>query len=325
MGAMAFKLQPAAKDYLWGGSSLKTKYGKQIYVDPLAETWECSTHPDGPSVVAGGVYAGRTLTEVLARHPEFLGTRALALTVGKPELPIIVKLIDAAKDLSVQVHPDDEYARKVENSLGKTEMWYVLQVAEGARLVYSFNRDVTVEEVRAAVEDGSMEQLLNYVPVEQGDFFYVEAGTVRAICAGALLVEVLENSNITYRLYDYDRMGKDGKKRELHVEKALQVADHSRSQFSREIERKAVQEDGYTTELLKSCKHFTVSCVRVDSVAPVRPDESSFHTLLCIEGEGILNCGEDQLPFSKGDTIFIPAGSDWAEVLGKVEYLDICC
>ena len=325
MIGMAFKLQPAAKDYLWGGTRLKTEFGKKIDINPLAETWECSTHPDGPSVVANGEYAGKTLTEVLAEHPDFLGTRALTLTGGKPELPILVKLIDAAKDLSVQVHPDDEYALNHENSLGKTEMWYVLQATEGAKLVHGFNRDVTSEEVRSATEDGSIEQLLNYVQVEKGDLFYIESGTVHAIGAGALVAEIQENSNITYRLYDYNRVGKDGKKRELHVEKALNVADLSKSKFSRDREREIIQEDGYTAELLKTCKYFTVVCVQVENMALIWPDESSFHTFLCIDGEGTFECGDKKHLFSKGDTIFVPAGNEQCKVSGKAVYLDICC
>ena len=325
MSGMAFKLQPAAKDYLWGGTRLKTEYGKETDVHPLAETWECSTHPDGPSVVASGEHKGKTLTGVLSEHPEFLGAHALELTVGKPELPILVKLIDAAKDLSVQVHPNDEYAKEHENSLGKTELWYVLQASEDAKVVHGFTRDVTPEEVRLAAEDGSIERMLNYVPVEKGDLIYIEAGTVHAIGAGVLVAEIQENSNITYRLYDYNRVGKDGKKRELHVEKALEVADLSKSGYSRDREHEMVQKDGYTTELLKSCKYFSVSCVRVRSAAPVPQDESSFHTLLCIHGEGLFTCGEEKIPCSKGETLFIPAGCSRAEVSGKVDYLDIHC
>jgi mannose-6-phosphate isomerase len=317
-----FKLKPAAKDYLWGGTRLKTVYGKDIDIDPLAETWECSTHPDGPSIVASGEYEGKTLTEVLQEHPEYLGSRALSLTGGKPELPILVKLIDAAKDLSVQVHPDDEYALKNENSLGKTEMWYVLQATPGANLVHGFNRDVIPEEVCRAVEDGNIEQLLNYVPVKTGDTFYIEAGTVHAIGAGALVAEIQENSNITYRLYDYNRIGKDGKKRELHVEKSLKVANFTKSVFTKDREREIKQETGFEIERLKQCKYFSVDRVKGKTIEVGR-DEGCFHALLFLSGNASIE--GNGINVKKGETIFIPAGAESLVINGDIEFLDITC
>ena len=220
-----FLLQPAAKDYLWGGSRLNDDFGKQIPVSPLAETWECSTHPDGLSVVSSGAYAGMTLREVLSLHPAYLGSHPLLLTGGRPELPILVKLIDAKKDLSIQVHPDDAYALSHENSLGKTEMWYVLHAAKDAQLIYGFRQNVTREQVIEGVQSGSLGNQLNHVPVAKDDVFFIEPGTVHAIGAGVLLAEVQESSNLTYRLYDYNRIDKNGEKRPLHVDKALDVAN----------------------------------------------------------------------------------------------------
>ena len=221
MGNLPFLLTPAAKDYLWGGSRLNDDFAKGIELSPLAETWECSTHPDGQSRVAA---TGETLGDLLAAHPEYLGTHPLATTGGRAELPILIKLIDACRDLSVQVHPDDAFAREHENSLGKTEMWYVLAAKKDAEIVYGFNRDMEPGELRRALRSGTVGNCLNHIPVHKDDLFYVEAGTVHAIGAGVLLAEIQENSNITYRLYDYDRIDRDGKKRELHVEKALRAA-----------------------------------------------------------------------------------------------------
>ena len=320
-----FKLSPAAKDYLWGGTRLKTEFGKNIDIEPLAETWECSTHPDGPSIVASGEYKGKTLTEVLSEHPEFLGTRALALTDGKPELPILIKLIDAAKDLSIQVHPDDEYALKYENSLGKTEMWYVLQATTDAKLVHGFNRDVIINEVRAAAKDGSIEQMLNYVPVEKGDLFYIEAGTVHAIGAGVLVVEIQENSNITYRLYDYNRVGKEGKKRELHIEKALKVMNISASAFSKDEQREIVHGIGYESERLKKCKYFTVDHITSKTSVEIKQDEGCFHALLFIGGNAVIKADEDKVTVKKGETVFVQAGSCGLKAYGDFEMLDITC
>ena len=217
-----FLLKPAGKDYLWGGDRLNYDFKKNIDMSPLAETWECSTHPDGMSIVASGEFCGQSLSDVLKAHPEFSGTHPHT----KDELPILIKFIDAKKDLSVQVHPNDDYARKYENGqLGKTEMWYVLDASPHARLVYGLNHRTSKNTIRQAIEKGQLEKYLQKVPIQKDDVFYIEAGTVHAIGAGALIAEIQENSNLTYRLYDYDRVGKDGKKRPLHVEKALEVAD----------------------------------------------------------------------------------------------------
>ena len=216
-GNMPLLLRPSGKDYLWGGSRLNDEFEKGINLSPVAETWECSTHPDGPSYVVGGEFAGMKLAEVLRNHPEYLGERHRGMT----ELPILIKFIDAKKDLSVQVHPTDEYAREHEKGqLGKTEMWYVLDAGRDAKLVYGLKRDSSEAEVRKAIANGTLMNYLQQVPVRKDDLFFIEAGTIHAIGAGTLVAEIQENSNLTYRLYDYDRTGKDGKKRELHIDKA---------------------------------------------------------------------------------------------------------
>ena len=179
-------LSPSGKDYLWGGTRLKKEYGKDLPLVPLAETWECSVHPDGPSVITGGSYAGRTLKEVLDENPEWLGSK-----VGD-ELPILVKFIDAEKDLSVQVHPDDEYARIHENQNGKTEMWYVLDAAPGAELIHGFAHDVTPEQLREAVRTGKLSKHLQKVKVRRGDTFFIPPGTIHAIGAGIMVAEIQE-------------------------------------------------------------------------------------------------------------------------------------
>lgn len=203
-----FLLKPAGKDYLWGGNRLNDDFTKGIALSPLAETWECSTHPDGPSTAASGEFEGQSLSDVLMAHPEFLGTHPKT----KGELPILIKFIDAKKDLSVQVHPTDAYAAEHENGqLGKTEMWYVLDAAKDTSLVYGLKTDVEKERLRAAIEKGTVEKYLQKVPVQKNDLFYIEAGTIHAIGAGALIAEIQESSNLTYRIYDYDRVDRNGK------------------------------------------------------------------------------------------------------------------
>ena len=215
-----FLLQPAGKDYLWGGDRLHTLFGKQLPLHPLAETWECSTHPDGCSIVASGIDKGKTLTEVLQQHPEFLGAK----TSTTSDLPVLVKLIDAAKDLSVQVHPDDAYAKEHENSLGKTECWFVLQADEGTKMVMGHHAK-TKEEFIKAIENDDYEHLLNSFKIKEGDFFYIPSGTLHAICSGSLIYEAQQSSDITYRVYDYHRKDADGNERQLHVKQSIDVTN----------------------------------------------------------------------------------------------------
>ena len=212
-----FLLQPAGKDYLWGGNRLHTLFGKQLPLHPLAETWECSTHPDGCSIVASGIDKGKTLAEVLQQHPEFLGTK----TSATGDLPVLIKLIDAAKDLSVQVHPDDAYAQQYEHEPnGKTEMWYILEAEPGASLIYGFSKPMQPEQLDTCLKENTILSYLQKIPVKKGDVFLIPAGTVHAIGAGIVLAEIQQRSNLTYRLYDYNRTDATGKKRPLHVEKA---------------------------------------------------------------------------------------------------------
>lgn len=326
-----FLLKPAAKDYLWGGSRLNDDFGKGIDVSPLAETWECSTHPDGPSMVASGPDAGRLLGDVLAEHPEFLGSHSLELTGGKPELPILMKMIDAKQPLSVQVHPDDAYAREHENgSLGKTELWYVLAAQRGARLVYGFNRDVTRDQVRRLAENGHIEHVLNYVPVHRGDVFFIEAGTVHAVGAGALIAEVQENSNLTYRLYDYKRIGKDGKERPLHLDKALDVTKMQGVAAPKQPPRVLRYRAGCASELLARCRYFQVERLLLNTeihreLTDFQTGENSFHALLCTEGCGVLFGEGVMLNFFKGDCIFVPAGSIPLKLHGEAQFLNVSC
>ena len=214
------KLIPTGKDYLWGGTRLRDDYDKKINLTPLAETWECSVQPDGPSCVANGTYKGKKLEEVLKIHPEYIGTK-----VKNGKLPVLVKFIDAKKDLSVQVHPDDVYAQKHESDNGKTEMWYVIDADEGTHLIYGFQHKVTKEILRKAVETGTLDKHLQKVVVHKGDTYFVPAGTVHGLGKGILVAEIQESSNVTYRVYDYDRVDRNGKKRELHFDKAVQVMD----------------------------------------------------------------------------------------------------
>lgn len=323
-----FLLQPACKEALWGGQKLQEHFGKQSDLDNIAETWECSTHPEGPSTVATGEHKGMLLTEVLQKHPEYLGTHLRT----KCELPILVKFIDARQKLSVQVHPDDEYSKLHEQGqLGKTEMWYVLKADKDAELIYGFYRDMDSDAVRQSVKDGTIEKYLQKVKVRQDDVFYIPAGTVHGIGAGNLIVEVQENSNLTYRLYDYDRVDKYGQKRELQLEKALAVADLKGKAAPRQPMRVLRYTPGCATEFLCRCKYFQVERMLLNAegknkLAELYIGSSSFQALLCLDGEGhILMEDNEKLAYSKGNCIFIPANANRLKLSGAAQFLKISC
>lgn len=321
-----FLLKPAGKDYLWGGTRLNDDYAKGIPMDPLAETWECSTHPDGLSIVASGEFTGKTLAEVLRENPAFLGTHPRT----KGELPILIKLIDARKDLSVQVHPDDEYAKQHENGqLGKTEMWYVLDAEKDARLVYGLYHDTDREALRKGIRNGTVEKYLQKISVKKDDVFYVKAGTIHAIGKGILLAEIQQSSNLTYRLYDYGRVDRNGQPRELHIDKALEAADLTGSAMPRQPLRVLKYRQGCAMELLCRCRYFEVyrmllNTERCRQMVSYCADRISFRVLLCIGGCGslVLKNGE-ALHFFKGDSIFFPAESVPVKLHGRAQFLEV--
>lgn len=319
-----FLLRPTGKDYLWGGKRLNDEFDKNIDMSPLAETWECSTHPDGPSYVAGGAFEGMSLAEVLQAHPEYLGTHPIT----KGELPILIKFIDAKQDLSLQVHPTDEYAAEHEGGqLGKTEMWYVLDATPGAELVYGLRHEMSPERLRKSIEDGTVSKYLQRVKVQKDDVFFVEAGIVHAIGAGVLVAEIQENSNLTYRLYDYDRVDSKGRKRQLHLDKGIAVANLKSSVEPKQPMRVLKYRQGMASELLCRCKYFEVYRMLVNTerrrVVHYRADELSFRVLLCVNGCGTISYGEDILNFYKGDCIFVPAESVELAIHGQATFLDV--
>lgn len=302
----AFKLLPACKDYIWGGQRLKTDFGIQSGLDPLSEAWVLSCHPDGPSVLANGPCAGLTLPQYIEKAgAHVLGTNCRQFR----NFPMLVKLIDAKQNLSVQVHPSDEYALTHEGQYGKTEMWVVLDAVPGAYLYYGFQREVTREEVAARIESGTLTDILRKLPVKKGDVIFIPAGTLHAIGAGLVIAEIQQNSNVTYRVFDYGRLGADGKPRELHVSKALEVTSL----------RPAVPMD--FGPHLGSCRYFTTDLHIGDYSGQC--GEDSFLAVLIIHGSGELACGGLRHKVKKGECWFLPAGSGAYSVNGQCEYLMI--
>ncbi|MBQ9375033.1 MAG: class I mannose-6-phosphate isomerase [Ruminococcus sp.] len=306
-----FKLEPAFKDYIWGGTRLRDDFKKKCDFDKIAESWELSCHKDGPSTIANGEYKGLTLAEYI----EKAGKSVLGTDCEKFEnFPILIKLIDAKDNLSVQVHPDNDYAQRVEGEYGKTEMWYIVDCDEGATLLYGFKDTISKDEFAKRIADNTLLEVTNAVPVKKGDVFFIQAGTLHAIGKGILIAEIQQNSNTTYRIYDYGRVGKDGKPRELHVDKAKDVTDlcPAKSYPETPVEKY----DGYTSKLLSSCDYFTTYAVDVNTKAEFDADEKSFLSLLILEGECTISA-DDSVSAKMGDSIFIPAGTGKVTVDGK--------
>lgn len=304
------KLKPSCKSYLWGGDRLKKEYHKQYDGDTLAETWELSCHVDGSSLIKEGEFAGRSLGEYI----EWEGRKILGKNCMQfQNFPVLIKFIDAKQNLSVQVHPTDEYALENEGQYGKTEMWYIVECEENACLYYGFSKKISKEELRQRIQDETILEVLNCVPVRKGDVFFIEAGTVHAIGKGIVIAEIQQNSNVTYRVYDYGRVGADGKKRDLHIEKALAVVN-------RDLKPRSKSFDPH----LGKCRYFSVDKLVLDGKmlkkAEGTVDADSFLHLLILDGEGCVKNGET-VRFQKGDSILLTASTGEFEIAGTCEAL----
>ena len=287
---------PAFKDYIWGGVKLKTEYHKDTDLTPVAESWELAAHKDGTSGFEGEHF---TLADVFRDHREWIGTKADAFE----RFPMIIKLIDAKSNLSVQVHPSDAYALANENSYGKTEMWYVVEAEPGAGLYIGFDRDVTTEEFRTLIAENRLQEVLHFIPVKAGEWYFIEAGTVHAIGQGVLIAEVQQNSNLTYRLYDYGRVGADGKPRELHVEKGIKVSKLT----------------AYVPDKRTSCEYFSCESIEIAGERTFLSDETSFVAFVVMEG----SFSVEGRTYHNGDTVFVPAGYGEFTLCGEAKVVSV--
>ena len=281
------KLKSALKEYIWGGDELRASYGKDYGPKKVAESWELSFNDAGPSIIDSGEYAGKPLKDVA--KPEDIGSISSKFEF----FPVLIKLISSDSNLSVQVHPNDEYALKNENQFGKTEMWHVLSAKPGSGLYVGWKRETSAEEVKKAIEEGTLLELLNFVEVKPGDDYFIPSGTVHAIGAGVTLIEIQENSTLTYRLYDYNRVDAQGKKRELHVEKALKVLSY-----------KTYKKQEFEKPLIGECGFFSSSIHHFDAEFVVEADKTSFKAITLVSGE----CEFEGIKSKKGDSFFVPAG-----------------
>ncbi len=299
------KLIPPLKDYLWGGTKLKEKYRKETDLPTVAESWELACREDGRSTIENGPAAGMDLARYIAMEGDRVtGTHSARFLY----FPILIKLIDTAQDLSVQVHPSSNDRHLVDGEYGKNELWYVVDAEPGATLIHGVNRNVTKVEVRQRIEDGTILEICNRIPAIPGDVFMLEAGTIHSVGAGVTLAEIQQNANTTYRLYDFDRLGRDGKPRELQIDRALDVMRMTPSPRFAPPPPQAFYAE-YNVRLLSSCEYFTVYHVALDGRMHLFAGRDSFHSIVLLDGILELEYPSGRDVIEKGDSIFVPADS----------------
>ncbi|MBF2707618.1 type I phosphomannose isomerase catalytic subunit [Flavobacterium soyangense] len=311
------QFEPILKERIWGGTKLKSILNKPIISDITGESWEISTVEGDVSVVSNGVLAGKSLNELIDSYPEdILGTDVYK-RFGK-QFPLLFKYLDAREDLSIQVHPNDELAKKRHNSFGKTEMWYVLQADENARIIVGFKENSNANEYVENLKNKTLLTILDEVKVKKGDVFFLETGTVHAIGAGLVIAEIQQTSDITYRLYDFERVDSQGNSRELHVDLALEAINYN----------KIDTEKSYNTTLNQSntvvnCPYFTTNFLPLDGKVEVNKTGNTFTVYMCVEGNFEIECNNTKFQYKKGDTILIPASLKAFILNGKASILEI--
>lgn len=310
-----FLLKPSCKDSIWGGTKLKKRFHKEHSVDIISESWELSVHPAGLSLAASGPNRSVPLAELI-KNPAVTGNFAASFTV----FPLMIKWIDSQLPLSIQVHPDNDYAMAHEQDMGKTEMWYIIDCEPDSYLYYGFSKEISREEFAHRIADDTLLEVVRKVPVKKGDVFFIPSGTLHAIGPGILLAEVQQSSNVTYRIYDYSRLDTDGKPRQLHVEKAVDVTKLIPITESSPIPLPlSCPQD----ELLASCPYFAVIRQQITSPRQYNGDAGSFHALMCVEGQGVLQTVSETLTIPSGATVFVPADSSAFTISGNLTLLDV--
>ena len=312
-----FQLEPVYKPYLWGGTKLITRYGKRTDLPVLAESWELSAHPSGDCIVSTGTFSGTPFSQVVLEHPEIIG---IGHTGG---FPILIKLIDAKQNLSVQVHPDDAYARRSGQRYGKTEMWVVLEAEPGTFLYCGFKRRISLAEFERCIRDGSLTEVLRQIPARSGDVVFIPAGTIHAIGAGMVIAEIQQNSDATYRVYDFGRLDANGNPRELHIKSALDVTLLEPASCAAPGVRTLCRTPEVSMERLAECPYFTVDRIVLNGRYRLEASGESFISLLCLEGSAVLDCGEERFYLSMGGSIFVPADSPAYILSGKGVFLKV--
>ncbi|MFH6963190.1 type I phosphomannose isomerase catalytic subunit [Flavobacterium plurextorum] len=311
------QFEPILKERIWGGEKLKTVLNKPITSKITGESWELSTVEGDVSIVSNGELKGKSLMELIAETPnELLGTRVHE-RFGK-QFPLLFKYLDAREDLSIQVHPNDKLAKERHNSFGKTEMWYVMQADADSRIIVGFKEDSSKEEYLKHLQDNTLVTILDDVKAKAGDVFFLETGTVHAIGAGLVVAEIQQTSDITYRLYDFDRVDAQGNKRELHVDLALDAINYNKVNTQKKYDSKT-----NTSNVVVDCPYFTTNFIPLESNTEISKSGETFTVYMCIEGSFEIEYDNFKHTYIKGDTVLIPAAIRTFVLNGKASILEI--
>ncbi len=311
------QFKPILKERIWGGVKLKTVLNKAIVSNKIGESWEISTVKGDVSVVSKGVLEGKSLNDLINSNPEAILGTDVYKRFGK-QFPLLFKYLDAREDLSIQVHPNDELAKKRHNSFGKTEMWYVMQADENSKIIVGFKENSNAEEYLENLKNKTLLSILDKVEVKSGDVFFLETGTVHAIGAGLVIAEIQQTSDITYRLYDFDRVDNQGNLRELHVDLALDAINYNKIDTKKR----------YNTILNQSnsvvdCPYFITNFLPIDGKIEVNKTGETFKVYMCVDGSFELECNGTKFEYKKGDTVLIPAALNNFMLNGKASVLEI--
>ncbi|RXR20372.1 class I mannose-6-phosphate isomerase [Flavobacterium amnicola] len=309
--------EPIFKDRIWGGNKLKSLLNKNIPNETIGESWELSSVEGDISIVKNGFLQGKSLLDLLEKYPiEILGEK-VHRQFGN-QFPLLFKFLDAKEDLSIQLHPNDTLAKKRHNSFGKTEMWYVMQADEGAKLIVGFKEDSSPEDYLKHLNDKSLVSILNEIPVKKGDVFFLETGTVHAIGAGTVIAEIQQTSDITYRLYDFDRKDAQGKTRELHIDMALEAINYKKVQTQVAYSTLSNQSNDVV-----ECPYFTTRVLPLEGKVKKHNNGDSFMVYMCTEGDFSIVYNQQEQSFTKGDTVLLPAIISDYQIVGQAMLLEI--
>ena len=315
--AYPIQCKPILKDRIWGGQKLKTVLKKDIESETTGESWEISTVPGDISVISNGAFSDKPLDEIIKAFPEqILGTE-IHKRFGD-QFPLLFKYLDAREDLSIQVHPNDALAKKRHNSFGKTEMWYVMQADEGSRIIVGFKKAASPEEYLKHLKDNTLVDILEQIPVSPGDVFLLETGTVHAIGAGIVVAEIQQTSDITYRIYDFNRKDANGNLRQLHVEESLEAINYEETDAQKVYDRNLNQSNP-----MVDCDYFTTNFLPINGNVPIQKDGKSFTVYMCVDGSFDISFSDKRNSFNKGDTVLIPADLKDYELSGTATLLEI--
>jgi len=311
------QFEPILKERIWGGTKLKTYLNKPITSDITGESWEISTVEGDISIIANGPLRGKSLNDLINEFPDAVLGDKVHERFGK-QFPLLFKYLDAREDLSIQLHPNDELAKKRHNSFGKTEMWYVMQADEAARLIVGFKQKSSPEEYLQHIHDKTIIDILDTKTVKSGDVFFLETGTIHAIGAGIVVAEIQQTSDITYRIYDFDRVDANGNKRELHVDLSLEAINY---------ETVAAEKQYSKTENISNtvvdCQYFTTNFLPLDGTATIYKHGTSFTVYMCVDGKFNLTINDETYDYKKGDTVLLPASLTDFRLSGKANILEI--